>query len=685
MRCQSIAGECHGPLSFQWRILMTNWSFLIAELFDLFVPLRTIKIKLSKPQWITSDIIGAMKIRDKAYSKWTRARTDSNYRAYSALRNKVTTLKRNSKRAFAREKLDTKLPPSLFWKNLRKLGIGKSRDNTTIPFTPDELNKHYCSIGTTSSNNLNFDNILFSGQFDDSPLLSFVNITSLELYKAILSIKSEAIGLDRVSIKFIKLIFPFISPYLLFIFNSIITKSYFPKCWKIAKITPIPKVKNLTQMSELRPISVLPTLSKAFEIILKTQISNHIKDNNLLCEYQSAYRSGFSTASALLTITDDIRRQADVNKFTVLTLLDFSKAFDSISHSILCKKLLSEFKFSNPACKLIYSYLTGRSQMVDVNGTLSIAMPTWCGVPQGSVLGPLLFSLYINDVGKYIKFCKFHLFADDLQIYISDEFQNKDVCIKMLNEDLQSIFTWSINNKLLLNNKKTQAILLSMHKRADTDFPEVLLNNERVVFSDSVRNLGLTIDTSLSWNDHINEVCRRVYCMLRMLWKTADFLDTRMKYKLFMAYILPHLTFCDVIMFGMQVGIMAKLKKLLNSCVRFIFSLRKFDHISQFKNLLLGSDIDKYLEMRTCMYIHKIVSNQIPPYLFEKFQFANSSRTRHIKLPINRSRIYNSSFFVSGAKLYNKLPHTIRSCNSVKKFGELYREYFKFEPKFNNK
>lgn len=657
----------------------------VMELFDLFVPLKTLRIKLSKPEWFASNIVEAIRLRNKAYSRWTRYRSDSTWNEYALLRNKVTTLKRNSKRVFASKKLDPKLPPRLFWKNLNKLGIGKSTESIAIPFTSNELNRYYCSQIDTSSSTHDHsysNSVVNSIEFSDtenSPLLGFQHINSLQLYKAIYAIKSDAVGPDGVSIKFIKLIFPLIAPYLLFIFNNIITKSYFPVCWKSAKITPIPKVKNPTLMSELRPISLLPALAKAFEFVIKTQISCHLQSNNLLCSYQSAYRSGYSTTSALLTITDDIRRQADVGRFTVLTLLDFSKAFDSICHSILCKKLATLYNFSSSACRLVYSYLAGRSQVVEVNGTLSEAMPILRGVPQGSVLGPLLFSLYINDVGNSLKHCKFHLFADDLQIYISDMWNNRINCITRLNDDLQSILSWSIRNKLILNTNKTQAILLFKNKLSEKDFPQVLLNNERVVFSDTVRNLGLIMDKTLSWNEHVNGVCSKVYRMLRVLWKTTCFLSTKTRHKLFMAYILPHILYCDVVLFGMHVGVMYKLKRLFNSCVRFVFSLRKYDHISQFRNRLLGCNIDKYLDMRTCIYIHRIVSGESPSYLFEKFDFANSSRTRHITLPTNRSRIYNSSFYVSGVKLYNKLPLPVRSNKSEASFKVLYKKHLNFE------
>ena len=179
----------------------------------------------------------------------------------------------------------------------------------------------------------------------------------------------------------------------------------------------------------------------------------YLLSNNLMSDFQSAYRPRYSTTTALLNICDDIRRGFDLGQFTVLALLDFSKAFDSVNHSKLCDKLENLFNFSESACKLIFSYLCGRSQRVEVNGVLSDMLQLKCGVPQGSVLGPLLFSVFINDISSCFLYTKFHLYADDLQVYkVGSDLE----CDQMIFGVLR-LGQYAMHYCLML--KKTQAII----------------------------------------------------------------------------------------------------------------------------------------------------------------------------------------------------------------------------------
>jgi len=243
--------------------------------------------------------------------------------------------------------------------------------------------------------------------------LSFICLNQSDVLASILHVKSDAVGLDNISLKFVKLLLPLMLPHVTYIFNMAITTSSFSTILKNAKIFPILELNN-----DYKPISMLSFLSKVFENLMSLQIQLYLANNSLLNEKQSGFRQKWSCITAITYIVEDIRQKLDRNCVTFLTLLDHSKAFGSVNHNILCTKLRNFFNFSTNATKLIRSYLTNRYQAV-VSGTQVSSLRNLArGVPQGSVLGPLLFSIYVNDLPSILSECEVHLYADDVQIFV---------------------------------------------------------------------------------------------------------------------------------------------------------------------------------------------------------------------------------------------------------------------------
>lgn len=261
--------------------------------------------------------------------------------------------------------------------------------------------------------------------------------------------------IDDIPITFIKLLCPFILPVLIHLFNAIIDTKSFPASWKKAIITPIPKVSNPIHPKDFRPISVLPAISKVLEKILLMQITDHIDnpDAPLLVKYQSGYRKRYSTTTAMTKVVHDIYCNFDNSRCTVMVLVDFSLAFNCVNHRILETKLRDEFQFSQAACDLVASFLMQRKQSVRIGNAVSAECDVYDGTPQGSSLSALLFSLYINSLPMSLK-CKYHLYADDLQVYISGPSSDVDSLVNSINEDLQAIAAWSETNYLSPNPKK---------------------------------------------------------------------------------------------------------------------------------------------------------------------------------------------------------------------------------------
>lgn len=246
---------------------------------------------------------------------------------------------------------------------------------------------------------------------------------------------------------------------MLHIVNFAITSSRCPRGWKMAKVLPSHKKgKKKFDLDDFRPLSILPIFSKIFEILLKAQLQEFICSNDLMTSRQSGFRPKHSTTTALLRISYDIKMALNRKLISVLLLLDFTKAFDMVDHDILCDKLRSMFYFSTSAISLVRSYLSDRSQAVCVDGVMSAYLPVAKGVPQGSILGPLLFALFVSDLPETIRYMFPHLFADDVQLY--KHFSTYDVrsCVKRINDDLRAVSSWARGNRLMLNAGKTQVL-----------------------------------------------------------------------------------------------------------------------------------------------------------------------------------------------------------------------------------
>ncbi|CAK1601997.1 unnamed protein product [Parnassius mnemosyne] len=313
---------------------------------------------------------------------------------------------------------------------------------------------------------------------------------------------------------------------LTYIFNFSLSFSCFPYSWKLAHIIPVAKVANPTLPSEFRPISILPFLSKVLVHIVHNQFSSYLNSNNILNTLQSGFRLGHSTTTALLQVTDDIRRAIDQKQSTVLVLLDFSSAFNSVDFDILLK-ILQAINVSSSAILWFDSYLRGRSQCIRCNDTYS----NWCnliaGVPQGGVLSPLLFTVFINSITK-ITCSNFHLYADDLQLYRHFEASEAKLAIDALNDDLDKISRWSRSHGLTINSNKSQALIGSSRYNSsiidNCTLPNVIINGTSIAYSESAKNLGLIIDNRLSWGAYITDLNRKVHYAFHSLKRLQNFL-----------------------------------------------------------------------------------------------------------------------------------------------------------------
>jgi len=646
---------------------------LVSYLYEKYVPTKTQRKRDDFVPYFSNNVKLLANQGDAAYNKWKSTKNPDDFNQFKILRNKVNLLIRQAKKSFICSNLNSSLPSKTFWSNANKLGLGSSKKQieNDLDFDVNIVNQKFTSSSIPNSQN-NFQFVPNSSNNS----FSFRNVSNDEVFSAINKIKSNAIGYDGISTRFLKLILPVILPIITHLFNFILTTGSFPMAWKIAKIIPKQKKSNPT-IDDLRPISILSSISKSFELILSEQIYLYLNTFNLLFKYQSGFRKNHSTTSSLLEIVDQICTALDKKHIFILLLLDFSKAFDSINHNILFKKLNTQFNFDISSIKLLQNYLSNRTQFVSISEKISSLLPVICGVPQGSVLGPLLFSLFINDLFRCLSHCHCRLYAEDSQIFKSGPISQLVTLINKVNLDLKSIENWSNINCLKLNPLKSQAMIIYKRAISIDNLPKIKLGNSIIEYTDKAKNLGIMFSSPFLWHDHISLIATKIYPILRRLWKFSYFLDFWTKKKLIVSLVLPHFLYSCVVFAGLREGEFHRLNVMFNDCTRFVANRKRCDHISDLSKTLLDCTFSNFLDFKVVTNFKKILNGFLPNYLFEKITFGRSTRNKNVIVPKHFDKTRELSFFVHGSKLWNALPNAIKNESSNNKFLNLTWNHFK--------
>lgn len=668
---------------------LTLFNSFLTELFDRHAPLRPIKLKHLPAPWLTKDIRVLMTKRNRAKSKFKRNPSAENLLKYKYLRNRCNKICRDAQRNYIHSSIANQSSSGV-WRFLETLGIGSQRIPLPQNLDFNALNKYFTS--TSSMNNqdkqmtLSYLNSLTP--LNSSPFI-FKEITSDIVKDHIYAVRSDATGCDGLNRKMILLLLDTVAPVLTHIFNFSLFSHKFPSIWKNAYVIPIPKNKNPSTFSHYRPISILPFLSKILERIVHHQLNNFLYDNHILNPFQSGFRRGHSTVTALVKVCDDIRLNTDNQLLTIVTLLDFSNAFNSVDYDILLAVLQSQ-NISSEVIEWFHSYLNGRQQCVRCDGKISSLSSLTAGVPQGGVLSPLLFSLFINSVSHLLS-SHFHLYADDLQLYTAAPAYNISEAIAKMNDDLSRINSWSQSYGLLVNPSKSQVIIIgSPYQLAKVDtnnLPSIRFGTANLVLCTCVKNLGLLVDNTLSWVPQVADVSRKIFATVRSLNRWKNFLPIKTKITLANSLLLPILDYADICYPDLTEEQLNKLERLQNLCIRFIFGLRKFDHVSHYRVKLKWLPIRQRRDLHLLSFLYTILSNNLSPsYLKERFCYLGSDCDLHmnlrsgddnrLKLPTSNSKAYNNSFTIKSVRLWNKLPADIRHSQSLAIFKNVLKKYY---------
>lgn len=673
--------------------MVSTFNKLLISLFDRHAPLKTIRIKPNNSlPWITETIKVMIGKRNKAYNKYRKLKSETSREYYNELKKLVIKSIRNEKRAYFNHHVNLIYKDSkTLWNNLRNTILTDSNRYGQLPdhlLNANDINDNFLDVPGSETIILSEKDFFDSQKFCDATF-SLKPVGEDDISKYILSITTNAVGGDGIGRDMILMTLPRTVSIITHIINRSILTGEVPIVWKSAVVTPLPKADNPIEFKDLRPVSILPFLSKVLEKAVYLQLCKYVEAHNVLPSYQSGFRKGMGTVTALLDVVDNILSEQDSGNGTCLVLLDFSRAFDSIIIPLLLSKL-SYYGVHQTSLAWFNSYLQNRSQCVKItkeDGTflMSDIKSVNRGVPQGTILGPLLFIIYSADLIKSIKHCRYHLYADDVQLYISANPRDFMSTVSKINDDLSNVAQWANKNGLVLNpNKSKYVILGSKHQISKILNIDPLLNicGQSIERVEEARNLGIWLDSRLRFEKHVTNLVRSCFYRLKVLYRIRHFLSEKIRIMLCESLILSRLNYGDLI-YGPRM--LSKTRRLIqrvqNACCRFCYTIPPRSRITPYLNKASNLNMSSRRHFHLASLLFDVIKTKKPDYLFSKLKvssFHNRYGTRNTRCELvgysHRTTAFAGSFRYLSTKCWNNIPPPIRNLSSKYSFKIRFKQ-----------
>ena len=639
-----------------------------------------------KVKWMTPEVVSAKRLARRrqrrknktgnnddyiAYCKANRAASKAITQARSTyLKNYLAESAGNAKTLWhaAKEMLHTNKPQPVYDNNeSQKLA------NSFTSFFSNKLSKIASNIVTHLST-IGVDVSGCTASRTAEKHQSFSPVFALEVCRLISSMKPKSSPLDFIPTSLLKSCAPILSPYIAKLANLSFSQGQFPTALKTAYVTPLLKKHNLNPMdpANYRPISNLSTIGKILERLALARLRPVILSNPNYSSYQSAYRPLHSTETAALKIMNDLLMNVDNSHATMLVSLDLSAAFDTVNHDKLLNRLADEYGFSGCILSWFESYIKDRTQVVKVGSFSGETTKCMSGVPQGSVLGPLLFSVYISPISRLITThgIQHHKYADDTTLYVRLD-PSTSLTRSHLEHCLNQVSHWFWQNDLELNPAKSEAVAFgtpTQIKKANAGQPQTICTaGENIHIADHVKIIGVTFDKHLSFNKHVTNVTQECNFHTRALRHIRPLLDYSTANMLACSIVHSRLDYCNSTLVGASNHNISRLQLVQNNLARVVCQASRHDSATELLKKLHWLPVQHRIEYKIQSLTHRVLTTKEPDYLFSLLTQYKPTRNLRSKtkslleVPLAKTMTGSRAFCVAGPVLWNSLPDHFRT------------------------
>ena len=662
------------------------WEFvlrIITKVLDTLCPLRKFQIKNYRPDWMSKELIEQIKDRDYFYCKAKKTGDADLWNMAKHLRNVTNSNIRMAKREFILQQLNNnENNAKKFWKVIREVapsGNTKTKQDIFLKDGSDKverdqvaqfINDYFINVGnfavpapratpvTLPPSQLDLNSTHSGGQpsIEAPELLNFDDVIEMDVIRAVKQINvSKSSGLSNVSSFVVKEAFTFLVPQITYMFNLSIRSSTFPTSWKKALVVPIPKAGNSAQVQNYRPISLLPLPGKILEKLIHKQMSDFLEDSSYLIDVQHGFRKNHSTIHSVVQLTSYINTKTDAGLPTLATFIDFKKAFDCVQHPVLLEKL-AHANLDVSVVDWVRSYLSLRSQRVYANSTYSSYQTVTQGVPQGSVLGPLFYILYANDLFKLFKHCKVALYADDTVLYTADK--NFEGSIAKMQLDIDSLSQWCHANGIGVNTSKTKTMVFGSPARLRS-LPSFEINYEGKAIQTvaSYKYLGITLDPQLNYNLHITKTVSAISGKLKQFQRMRSFLNIKAALLVYKNMLLPILEYGDILFTAASLENRRKMQVLQNKGLRCALNHDLETSVKDLHNEAKLLKLKHRRELHLLNFMYDWSQDPVRLKLKNKSSIVTRSGSRKL-LRVRRPKTerFKRSLSYAGPKRWNALP-----------------------------